>query len=212
MGGRLAVVRSLTRAAGLTLAAVLLTACADGMVRLRYAPDPTIEPLTGARPVTVFHFADARGDEGDQDPRRVGGVYNGYGMRYQRIMTPTPWPAALAEDLGAALSRRGVPAVAVTGGTWAPGTPVATPLVLDGEIHNFSTEGRWLGLMAHVSGIVRLRDQRGTLLVEKAISARVRPDPAPGPPYETMLNEAVRRFVRQVVTDPDLTRRLAPAP
>jgi hypothetical protein len=30
-------------------------------------------------------------------------------------------------------------------------------------------------------------------------------------PYENLLNEALAKFVRQVVTDPDLTRRLVAA-
>jgi hypothetical protein len=58
----------LIRVAGIALAPTLLTACADGIVRLRYASDPTIERLASARALTVFRFADARGDEGDNDP------------------------------------------------------------------------------------------------------------------------------------------------
>jgi len=201
----------LIRVAGIALTPVLLTACADSVVRLRYAPDPSIERLATAQAVTVFRFADARGDEGDNDPLRVGGVYNGYGMRLQKIMTRTPWPEALVADLTAGFAQRGVSAVAVTDRSYAPGTPVSTRLVLGGEIRNFSTEGRWLGLMAHVSGIVRLYDQRGGLLVEKRVSARVRPGQALGPVYENMLNEAVQQFVRQVVTDPDLTQRIVAA-
>src|SRR2546426_5086193 len=91
----------LIRVAGIALTPVLLTACADSVVRLRYAPDPSIERLATAQAVTVFRFADARGDEGDNDPLRVGGVYNGYGMRLQKIMTGTPWPEALVADLTA---------------------------------------------------------------------------------------------------------------
>ena len=95
---------------------------------------------------------------------------------------------------------------------YLPGVvPVSTPLVISGEIRNFSTEARWLGRLAHVSGIVRLYDQRGTLLIEKPISARVRPtDPTSQPGYslEDLLNEAVQRFVRLVVMDSDLSQRL----
>jgi hypothetical protein len=43
--------------------------------------------LTRAQTLTIFRFEDVRGTEGDHgDPRRVGGVYNAYGNRYQKIM------------------------------------------------------------------------------------------------------------------------------
>lgn len=215
-------VNNLIRVAGMALAAVLLTACAypDGIVRLRYAPDPNIERLATAQVVTVFRFADARGDEGDNNPLRVGGVYNGYGVRVQKFVTPAPWPEALVEHLTAGFAQRGVLAVAVSERTYAPGTPVSTPLVLAGEIRNFSTEGRNMFvpiLAAHVSGIIRLYDEQGSLLVEKRVSARARPGAEMVPAsqllslYENLLNEAVQHFVRQVVTDPDLTQRLVAA-
>jgi hypothetical protein len=126
-------------------------------------------------------------------------------------MTRTPWLEALVEDLSAGFAQRGVPAVAVADRSYAPGALVSTPLVLGGEIRDFSTEGRFLGLMAHVSGIIRLYDQQGGLLVEKRLSARVRPAQGAGPVYETMLNDAVQQFVRQAVMDPDLAQRLVAA-
>src|SRR5262249_46847297 len=151
-------------------------------------------------------FTDVRGEEGDRgDPLRVGGIYNGYGMRYAKIMTPKPWPDALVRDLATGFAQRGVPAIAVADYVYVSGSPVSTPFVLGGEIHNFSTEARWLGLLAHVSGVIRLCDQVGSSLVEKSISARVRwlPEvnlPADRPVLEGLLNEAVAEFVRKVVT------------
>jgi hypothetical protein len=75
---------------------------------------------------------------------------------------------------------------------------------------------RWT-LQSHVSGIIRFYDKEGTLLLEKAISARM-PRDDPGyrwdkqvSVYENFLNAAVQQFVRAVVTDPDLTQRLVAA-
>jgi len=199
----------------LAVALVLLAACADLKVQVQYAPDTSIEKLPTGVPVTVFRFADARGDEGDKaDPYRVGGVYNGYGMRLAKILHPTPWPEMLVRDLGVGFTQRGVQAVVVEERMYAPGSAVTTPLVLTGEIRNFSTENRWAGYLAHVSGVVRLYDQSGAKLIEKPVSARLRPNDeevqlADGRLLlERLLNRAVSEFVRQVVTDPDLTQRL----
>jgi hypothetical protein len=202
----------------LVLLAGLLAGCADLKVNLQYAPDTTIGSLTTGAPVTVFRFTDARGSEGDKgDVYRVGGVYNGYGMRLAKILSPTPWPEALVRDLGAALTERGVKVTLVEDRTYEKGTAVTTPLVLTGEIHNFSTENRWAGYLAHVSGVVRLYDQSGTLLSERPISARLRPTDEeyqtanPQQLLERMLNRAVAEFVHQVVTDPELTQRFVAA-
>lgn len=201
----------------ITLAAlvVLLAGCADPTVNLTYTPQTKIESLTTGVPITVFRFADARGEEGDKgDVYRVGGVYNGYGMRLAKILSPTPWPEALVRDLGAAFTERGVQTVLVEDRLYEKGNAVTTPLVLTGEIRNFSTENRWAGFLAHVSGIVRVYDQSGAQLSEKAISARLRPNDeefktSSGQALlERMLNRAVAEFVRQVVTDQELTQRL----
>ena len=93
----------LTRIA-LAALVVLLAGCADLTVNLTYTPQTTIEGLTTGLPITVFRFLDARGEEGDKgDVYRVGGVYNGYGMRLAKILSPTPWPEALVRDLGRAM-------------------------------------------------------------------------------------------------------------
>ncbi len=205
---------SLLRVAALGVLMAWLGGCADRVVDLRYAPDPKIDRVSRAEAVTVFRFADTRGNEGDHgDPLRVGGIYNGYGIRYAKIMTPSPWPEALVEDLTIGFAQRGVPAVAVPDHVYVSGSPVATPFVLGGEIHNFSTEARWLGLLAHVSGVIRLYDQAGTPVVEKSISARVRwlPEvnlPADRPVLEGLLNAAIEEFVRKVVTDPEVTQHV----
>ena len=119
-------------------------------------------------------------------------------------MTPDPWPDTLIHDLVAGFTQRGVPAVGAPDRMYVEGAMVATPLVLTGEIHNSSTEARRLGLMAHVSGIVRLFDQAGTPLVTKPVSARVRwlPDvklPPDQPVLEGLLNVAIDEFVTKVV-------------
>jgi hypothetical protein len=91
---------------------------------------------------------------------------------------------------------------------------VPTALILCGEIRNFSTEQRWT-LQSHVSGILRLYDQQGALLLEKQISTRTSimdaDSKASGSPVplETLLNETLQKFVRAVVTDPDVTQRLS---
>lgn len=207
----------LTRIA-LAAFAVLLAGCADLTVNLKYAPDATMESLTTGRPLTVFRFTDARGSEGDKgDLYRVGGVYNGYGMRLAKILSPTPWPDALVRDLGAAFAQRGVQTVLVEDRTYDKGGTVTTPLVLTGEIHNFSTENRWAGYLAHVSGIIRLYDQSGALVSEKSVSARLRPTDEEFKTVtgqqllELILNRAVAEFVHQVVTDPEITQRLVAA-
>lgn len=206
-----------TRLALVVAMALVATSCADLKVQLQYAPDPRIEKLAAGVPVTVFRFTDARGGEGDEgDVYRVGGVYNGYGMRLAKILHPTPWPETLVRDLGAGFSQRGVQTVVVEDRTYAPGAAVTTPLVLTGEVRNFSTENRWMGYLAHVSGLVRLYDQSGAKLIEKPVSARLRPNDEeaqldPRLLLERLLNRAVAEFVHQVVTDPDLTQRLVAA-
>jgi len=202
----------------LVVALALLAGCADLKVQVQYAPDTKIEKLTSGVPVTVFRFVDARGDEGDKgDLYRVGGVYNGYGMRLAKILHPTPWPEMLVRDLGAGFTQRGVQVVMVEDRMYAPGSAVTTPLVLTGEIRNFSTENRWAGYLAHVSGVVRVYDQSGAKLIEKPISARLRPNEEEAQVtdgrllLERMLSRAVSEFVRQVVTDPELTQRLVAA-
>jgi hypothetical protein len=207
--------RLLTRFAPLVLNMLLLTGCADLKVNLQYTLDTKIETLTTGGSITVFRFVDARGNEGDKgDFYRVGGVYNGYGMRLAKIMSPAPWPELLVRDLGAGFAQRGVQAVLVEGRTYEKGTTVTTPLALTGQINNFSTENRWAGYLAHVSGVVRLYDQSGTMLLEKPVSARLRPtdeefkNTSGQQLLEQMLNRAVAEFVRQVVTDSDLTQKV----
>ncbi|HET8578231.1 MAG TPA: hypothetical protein VFO18_14120 [Methylomirabilota bacterium] len=195
-------------AAALLLAGMLLAACADDMVRFRSFRDPQIQPLPGAQAVTVFRFDDVRGEESEgHNPLLVGATYNGVGMKTGKVLTPTPWPESLVEQLAEGFTQRGARTVAVKDRVYAPGSAVSTPLVLAGEIHNFSTEARWRDEWAHVSGIMRLYDQRGALQVEKPVNIRVRSVEAQS--LEAILNSAVNQFVRAVVTDPDVTRRLA---
>jgi hypothetical protein len=209
----------LIRSVLLALPLVWLTGCADQVVALRYAPDPAIQKLAGSQTLTVFRFVDARGDEGDHgDPMRVGGTYGGYGNRLSKVNASTPWPEALVHGLSDGLAQRGVRTVSVPDRVYAPGgAPVSTALILCGEIRNFSTEQRWT-LQSHISGNVRLYDQRGALLLEKRISTRTSimdaDSKASGSsvPLETLLNETLQKFVRAVVMDPEVTQRLSLAP
>jgi hypothetical protein len=211
--------RLATTAPALMVAAAALTACVhDHTIELRALPDSRIERLAGAQPVTVFRFADRRGEEGDGDPHRVGGMYDGYGSRLARVLSAAPWPDSLLESLVAGFDERGIRAVAVPDHELIPGaTAVSTPLAVAGEIHNFSTETRWT-LQAHVSGIVWLYDNRGNLLLTRAIAVRIPRDTDGAPPepgvsaYQASLNLAVRQFVRAVVMDPELSARLAAVP
>jgi len=210
--------RLATTTLALVAAGAALTACVhDQTIQLRALPDSRIERLAGAQPVTVFRFADRRGDEGDGDPHRVGGMYDGYGSRLARVLSAAPWPDSLVESLVAGFDERGVRAVAAPDRELVPGaTAISTPFAVAGEIHNFSTETRWT-LQAHVSGIVRLYDDRGNLLLTRAVSARIPRDAEGEPPepgvsgYQASLNLAVRQFVRAVVMDPELSERLATA-
>src|SRR5215475_6211654 len=156
----------------IVLLAFGLGACgnlSDRTVTLQYAPNPGIERLMGAQALTIFRFADRRGDEGDNDPLRVGGFYDRWGRQMARIFANTRWPEALAQDLTTTFTLRGIDTVAMVAQDYVPGTsPVSTPLVLGGEIRNFSIEARQT-VQAHVSGIVRLYNQQGILLVEKEI-------------------------------------------
>jgi hypothetical protein len=195
----------------------LLAGCADKHVSLTYLPERDLGRVASSRAVTVFPFSDARGSEGDRDPYRVGGVYGGYGNRLSRVLADKPWRRTLCEAIAAALSARGVEATAVPDREWALGTTVATPLVLTGEIRNFSTESRW-STTAHVSGIVRLRDAAsGAVLAEKMISERETWGMGAGVmmasgPLEDSINKALAGFVRKVVTDSDIGDRLRTSP
>jgi hypothetical protein len=204
---------AMNRLPGLVLLSLLLTGCADKVIQLRYEPDAKMERLAGAQAVTVFRFVDARGKEGDQgDPRRVGGIYGGYGNRLSKVMVANPWPDALVQNLRAGLTQRGVQVVAVPDKTYMPGTTATTPLILTGEIRNFSTEARFTN-SAHISGVLRLYDSAGQLILEKPISTREQQAYGGAGVFtsvdllEQAMNEALAKFVRAVVTDPEITAR-----
>lgn len=197
--------------------ALLLVGCADRMVTLRYQPDSKIQPLPAARQLTIFKFSDRRGTEGDkEDSFRVGGVYGGYGNRLAKVMTGTPFQRTLNEALVAGFKARGVEATGIPDRELAVGVLFETPLALGGELRNFSTESRW-SKSAHISGILRLYDRRGAVLVEKRVSARDQGGLGAGvfassEPLEELMNEALREFVLMVVMDPDLAAQIGAAP
>ena len=195
------------------LVGATLAACADKRVTLGYRPDPNAVRLAAApNAVTVFDFADLRGSEGDHDIFRVGGIYVGVWTRLVKVMTDTPWPRALSRALAEGFAARGVPAT-LAYQPFAPGVAFGTPLALVGDIRNFSTEFRF-GTSAHVSGVVRLIDRQGRILVEKRISDRQTWDMDKGAPtsdqaLEATLNQAIAGFVSRVVNDPDIDRVVA---
>jgi len=188
-----------------------LTSCADKQVTVRYRPDQTLARLAAPHALTIFDFADQRGIEGDHDVFRVGGIYVGFGTRIVKVMTDTPWPRTLSSALTEAFAERGISATNAYQ-AWAPGSTFATPLALAGEIQNFSTEFR-LGTSAHVSGVVRVSDRQGRILVEKRISDKQSWDTEMGGPMsdaalQATLNRALAGFVSKIVTDPDVDRVL----
>jgi hypothetical protein len=162
--------------------------------------------VPAARQLTVFKFTDRRGTEGDEgDPFRVGGVYGGYGNRLAKVMTGISFQRTLNEALVAGFKARGVDATGIPDRELGFGVIFETPLALGGELRNFSTESRW-SKSAHISGILRLYDRRGAVLVEKRVSARDQGGLGAGvfassEPLEELMKEALREFVRMVVTD-----------
>jgi len=182
-------------------------ACADQTITLRYRPDSQIAPLPGLQPITIFKLSDRRGDEGDRDPYRVGGLYGGYGNRAAKVLATTPFPTVLLDALSLGFTARGVEVVRDER-EFVPQVSLSTPFALAGEIRNFSAETRYTN-SAHVSGIVRLLDRQGAMLVEKEISARAQGGPSfANAPLENLMNEALQGFVRKVVTDEDIAARL----
>jgi hypothetical protein len=197
----------LTCGALMLLAVGALTACADKQVTVRYQPDPTLERLTAPSALTIFNFSDQRGSEGDHDIFRVGGVYVGVWTRLVKVMTDTPWPLTLSRATAEAFTKRGVP-VRIAYQAFMPGSTFATPFALAGEIRNFSTEFRF-GTGAHISGVVRLYDRQGSILVERRISERQTWDMEMGAAtgdvaLQATLNRALAGFVSKIVTDPDI--------
>ncbi len=203
---------SIVHLVALVLVGLATSGCADKHITVRYDQEASLGTLAGAAPITIFQFADRRGSEGDQDPYRVGGVYGGYGNRLSKVMTDTPWQRTLVRALAAGFRARGVETATAEDREYNPGGSFATPLALGGEIRNFSTESRW-STSAHISGILRLYDAKGTVLVEKLISERETWGIGAGvlmgsEPLEETLNKALAGFVRKVVTDPDLSAQL----
>lgn len=196
------------------LPAALLTGCADKRITLRYTPEGTPASLTGGKAITVFQFDDRRGSEGDDnDPLRVGGIYGGYGNRLSKVMVSSPFQHTLVTALTGAFQARGVQAVAAPDRRFTAGSRVDTPLALSGELKNFSTEARFTN-SAHIGGIIRLYSPTGAVLVEKEISERERQDYGGAGVFtdidvlEEALNKALAKFIRAVVTDPDITRQI----
>ena len=197
----------LTSGALILLAVGALTACADKQVIVRYQPDPTFERSTAPNALTIFNFSDQRGSEGDHDIFRVGGVYVGLWTRLVKVMTDTPWPRTLSGALAEAFTGRGVP-VTIAYQAFTPGSTFATPFALAGEIRNFSTEFRF-GTTAHISGVVRLYDRQGAILVERRIAERQTWDMEMGAATSddalaATLNRTLAGFVSRIVTDPDI--------
>jgi hypothetical protein len=195
----------------LTSFVVLLTSgCADRTITLAYTPPRPADTLSST--LTVFRFADQRGNEGDHgDPFRVGGIYGGYGNRLSKVMVTQPWPPRLVSALVAEFRAAGVDAV---GTDQLPVNPPVDRAWLEGDIRNFSTESRW-GREAHVSALVRLRGPGGGVVVAKKIKAVVSGynlNNFDTDILESLLNRAFAEFVRKVATDPDIRKELQRLP
>ena len=202
----------------LVVLALFVTGCADKTIQLSYAPDAMTTKLDRAQPLTVFEFRDVRGEEGDNDPYRVGGVYDGYGSRKSKVIAQMSWQRVLVRALASGFRARGVEVIAVEDRQFTTGLAISTPLALGGEIRHFSAESRW-STVAHIAGITRLHGANGTIVVEKMISERYTWGLGAGPnilggglwaagPLETALNRALQGFVRKVVSDPDVVASL----
>jgi hypothetical protein len=206
-----AIVRSLVLA---TLVLIVVSGCADRQVALRYgAPDLPRIPNAGA--LTVFPFVDGRGEEGDSDPYRVGGVYGRYGNRVSKVKVATPFARTLADALGAAFRARGVDVTMAAGGPYQPrATTFTTPFALAGELRDFSTEARFT-TAAHVHGTVRLYGRDGAVLYEREVSERDSEGFRLSGLFtstdrlEEVLNKALAQFVKVVADDPALSAALS---
>jgi len=201
-----------------TLTLLVLAGCGDKRIVLNYVPDAAAVKLEENAPaVTVFAFRDARGDEGDGDPYRVGGVYGGYGNRLSKVLAERPVMPILVDALAAGFRARGVPAQAVADREFRAGDSSVTGYALGGELRNFSTEARFTN-SAHISALVRLYAPNGTVAAEKEISHRIRSEYGGGgvltsiDDLQRLMNEALAQFVQRVVTDPDVTARLRETP
>lgn len=190
----------------LTLALVAAGCASSHTITLSY--DAPISARASQRPTLIIGpFEDVRGNEGDHgDPFRVGGIYGGYGNRLAKVMVARPWPPQLREALAAEFRAVGVETLVSDQVAAATGDP---PLILGGEIRNFSTESRW-GREAHIGVIVRIRSPE-RVLVEKRVDVR-----ESGYHWnnfnteilEALLNRVFAQFVRTVATDPDLAAAL----
>ncbi len=200
--------RSKTLHVGATVVlAAALTGCADRLVTLRYTPPPAV--ATAGPDLVILPLVDARGKEGDDgDVRRAGGVYDGYGNRYAKVMVTEPWPPRLMQALVVEFRAVGVNA---RSGEGLSASQVLTVPRLETEARSFSTETRWTG-EAHIGAIVRLRAADGRSLVEKKIQVRDSAYKAGEDVLETMLNAAFARFVASVASDPDIRAALATLP
>jgi hypothetical protein len=194
----------------LSVVGVLTVGCADKRITLKYVGDSSLTPLVAASTLTVYQFQDRRGDEGDGDPLRVGGIYGGYGNRLSKVIVDAPFQRTVVDALVEGFKARGVLAQGVNDKPYQPGMPIQTAFALGGEFRNFSTEARFTN-SAHVSGIVRLYDPSGKLVMEKPISVRERTQYGGGGVFtsvedlEKAMNDALGKFVRAVVTDPEIT-------
>jgi uncharacterized lipoprotein YajG len=203
------------RIAALIVVLAALTGCADKRITLTYAADPAFTKVADTKGVTVFWFQDSRGDEGDKDPYRVGGVYGGYGNRLSKVMADAPWQRTLAQALATGLQARGVDPVKTEERELTGAGQVATPLGLAGEIRNFSTESRWT-IAGHISGVVRLHDAHGAKVFEKTFSARETTGAGGGVLMtddwmQNTMNATLATFVRNVVSDDEFIAALKAA-
>ena len=197
----------------LAMASGLSVGCADKRITLKYQPPGTLEPMAPSQTITIYNFNDRRGEEGDGDPARVGGIYGGYGNRLSKVLTEGPFMPTFVNALADGFKARGL-TVTVIPQLYTPTSP-RPGTVLTGDLKNFSAEARYTN-SAHISSIVRIYSPDGTMLLEKELSERVRSDQGGGggvltdvKDLERIMNETLEKFVQRIVTDPDITARLS---
>jgi hypothetical protein len=180
-----------------------------------YEADSKIERLSQVQPVTVFRFTNKRGREGTHNEFFVGGLYDPLTGPITRVYLDTRFQVALQDALITAFRARGGDRTVLGEREFSDGVSYDTRFALAGKVRDFSVE-LGLHMAAHVRAVVRLYERpRAAPIVEKEIESRAkgsftlfRDRDSIRRDLEASLNEALAGFVRQVVTDSDITAQL----
>src|SRR5215470_13050622 len=90
------------------MATGLSAGCADKRITLKYQPPAGLEAMPESQPIVIYSFNDRRGDEGDGDPARVGGIYGGYGNRLSKVLSDGPFMPTFVNALAEGFKARGL--------------------------------------------------------------------------------------------------------